>query len=343
MSDTLDSLGMWEATASLPEQVAAAAATAAGCAPVDGSGVRQVVVLGMGGSGIAGDVLAAVAGPRMAVPVVVVKDYAVPASVGPGSLVFAVSFSGDTEEVLAAADQAWAAGARVVAVTGGGELARRAAGHGAPVVPVPGTIPQPRAALGALAVPALVVLEGAGLLPGASALVAAAHDQLARRRDRLSAPGNVAASVAATIGRTLPLVHGSVGASGVAAMRWKTQVNENAKSPAFFAVHPELGHNELAGWGQHGDVTRQLITLVVLRHPGEGPRLARRIDLVTEILREVVAGVATVVAEGEGTLAHLLDLCLVGDMVSLHLAAAAGIDPGPVPILGQLKQALRTS
>src|SRR5580704_8379459 len=154
----VDSLGMFATTAALPEQAAAAAGAATGLEGLpDHEYVEQVVVLGMGGSGIAGDVMVAVAGPFLPVPVVVVKSYDLPDFVGPGTLVFALSFSGDTEETVEAAGEAAAAGANVVAVTAGGELARLAAEWGSPAVPVPGDIPQPRAALGAMAIPPLIV------------------------------------------------------------------------------------------------------------------------------------------------------------------------------------------
>jgi glucose/mannose-6-phosphate isomerase len=123
----------------------------------------------------------------------------------------------------------------------------------------------------------------------------------------------------------------------VAAARWKTQVNENANAPAFWNTYPELCHNEVQGWGQHGDVTRQLITLVNLRHEFEHPHVARRFDVVRPLLDEVVAGIEDVWAEGEGQLAQLLDLVLVGDFVSLELAAQEGIDPGPIDALNQVK------
>ncbi len=329
---------MWGATLGLPEQVAAAAAAAAGVT-VPGA-VGHVAVCGMGGSGIAGDVLAAVAAPQMAVPVTVVKGYEVPASVATGTLCLCVSFSGDTEETASAAEAAAAQGARVVAFTGGGALGALADERGWPVVPVAPGIPQPRAALGALAVPPLVVLQSAGLLGGVDDQVAATVAQLERRRDGLDGPDDPARRAAEAIGRTFALVHGS-GPGAVAAQRWKTQINENAKAPAFWAALPELCHNELAGWGQHGDVTRQVITLVTLAHPGEHPQVARRRRLVTEILREVVAGVVEVEGAGDGPLAQLFDLAFVGDVASLYLAAAEGLDPGPVPVLGELKDALR--
>ncbi len=339
----VDSLHMWEATLSLPEQVAAAVEAARGLEglpPHDQ--VEHVVVLGMGGSGIAGDVLVAAALPFLPVPVTVVKGYAPPDYVGPGSLVFAMSFSGDTEETVEAAAQAFEAGAALVVVSSGGELGRLAGEWQVPVVPVPPDIPQPRAALGAMAVPPLVVLEELGLFPGATRWVELAARQLRRRRDELGRPGSVAEEVARRIGRTIPLVHSSHAIGAAAALRWKTQVNENAKAPAFWNVLPEVCHNEVAGWGQHGDVTRQVVTLVNLRHDAEHPQVQRRFDLVADVLREVVADVVEVRAAGDGELAQLFDLTLVGDAVSLHLAAEAGVDPGPVPVLGEIKERLRT-
>ncbi|MGH8988119.1 MAG: bifunctional phosphoglucose/phosphomannose isomerase [Acidimicrobiales bacterium] len=339
----IDSLGMWDATAAGPEQMEAAIERSAEVDLGDLASAgpfSSVVVCGMGGSGIAGDVLAALAAPRSGVPVQVVKGYRLPEHVGASTLVFAVSCSGDTEETLAATKEAQTRRARVVAVSGPGELADLAAGAGWPLVPVPDDIPQPRAGLGALSVPLLVTLDRLGLLVGMRELLRDAARVVAGSRDGLVKPGNAAQDLAKRIGRTIPLVHGTTGPTGVAAMRWKTQVNENAKSPAFFSFQPELCHNEVVGWGQHGDVTRQAISVVVLRSPGEHPRVARRAQLVEELMTEVVANVLDVRTDAVSDVAALFDLVLLGDFVSLHLAGAEGVDPGPAPVLGEVKQCL---
>jgi glucose/mannose-6-phosphate isomerase len=197
----------------------------------------------------------------------------------------------------------------------------------------------PRAGLGALAVPLLSMVERVGLFPGASAWVDAAVTQLRARRDALVA-GDAAQRIARSIGRTVPLVFGAGPLGAVAAQRWKAQVNENAKAPAFAATIPELCHNEICGWGQHGDVTRQVFTLVELRHDEEHPQELRRFELVRDIMAEVVHDVIEVRAVGEGPLAQLFDLTLIGDFVSLHMAAQEGIDPGPIPVLEDIKRAL---
>jgi len=209
-------------------------------------------------------------------------------------------------------------------------------------VPIPDDIPQPRAGIGALAIPPLVVLEDIGLFPLASRWIDLAVDQLSRRRDALLAEDDEASTLARRIGRTVPLIHGGGAIGATAAARWKTQVNENANAPAFWGTSPELCHNEIQGWGQHGDVTRQLFTVVDLRHEFEHPQLTRRFAVVKELLEEVVAGVEEVRAGGEGQLAQLLDLILIGDVTSLHLAAQEGLDPGPVPALERMKAELKS-
>jgi glucose/mannose-6-phosphate isomerase len=338
--DVLDSLDMFGLAAGFPEQVAEAATSAARVEGLPGADeVANVLVLGMGGSGIGGDVLAAVGGPFVPVPIVVSKGYAPPSFVGPGTLCFAVSFSGNTEETIEAAQAAASAGARMVVVTAGGALGELAPEWQAPQVPLPADIAMPRAALGAVSVPLIVLLEKVGLFPGASGWVDAAVAQLAARRDALVA-GDAAARIARTIDRTMPLVFGAGPIGGVAAARWKAQVNENAKAPAFAGTLPEVCHNEITGWGQLGDMTRQVFTLVELRHDEEHPQELRRFELVRDLMAEVVHEVVEVRAEGEGPLAQLFDLTLVGDYVSLHMAAQDGVDPGPVPVLDDLKRAL---
>ena len=342
----VDSLGMFELAEGLPEQVEAAVAAARGLDGLpDASEIEQIVVLGMGGSGMAGDVLSAAASSLLPVPVVVVKSYECPAFVGEGTLVFAISASGNTEETIQSASDAAVAGARMVVVTGGGELAHLANSWGAPLIAVPNDIPQPRAAIGAMAMPPIVVLEEIGLFRGAVYWIDAAIDQLKRRRDALARAGeaSAAAEVARRIGTTIPLMSGGGAVGATAAQRWRTQINENAKAPAFASAHPELCHNEVCGWGQHSDLTRWSVSSVALRHDGEHPQVSRRFELVAELMAGDVADQIEVHAEGDGDLAQLMDLILFGDYVSLWMAAEAGVDPGPVEALVELKRRLSGS
>lgn len=340
--ERLDTLGMFDATAALPEQVEQAAATARdACGNLPShDDIENVVVLGMGGSGIAGDVVREVAGPFMPVPVVVHKGYGIPNFINENTLVFAVSFSGNTEETVEAATDAASAGGRLVVISHGGELAELADQWNAMHVSVADGIPMPRAGIGAVSIPPLVILDRLGLFPGADSWIASAVEQLKVRRDQLIADGNPADKLARRIGIELPLIYGGGGLGGLAAQRWKTQFNENAKVAAFSNQVPELTHNEIAGWGQHGDVTRQVFRLINLRHDFEHPQIMRRFDFIEEFVEEVVAHIEEVRAEGEGALAQLFDLVLFGDFTSLYAAERAGLDPGPVGILDEIKARL---
>jgi glucose/mannose-6-phosphate isomerase len=342
-----DSLGFVEAVRGLPEQLRAAHDSGAGVdvSRLGSAGdLDNIVVLGMGGSGIAGDVLAAAATPDLPVPVSVLKQYRVPGFVGPRTLAFALSYSGNTEETLEMARGASDAGAVLVTVSRGGELADLAAERGGLHVVCPGNVPAPRAALGALVAPLFVVLGRLGVLQDADACLTAAHRQLVARREKcrpeVDGAANPAREVARRIGTTIPLFYGGGALGAVAAMRWKFDVNENAKAPAFWAAYPDLDHHEICGWGQHGDVTRQLFTLVELRHDFEHPQLARRFAVTREIIEETLVQVLEVRAGGDGRLAQVLDLMYIGDWATTYLALDHDVDPGPIDAIAQLKRAL---
>jgi glucose/mannose-6-phosphate isomerase len=341
----LDTLGMWEATIAQPERALAALSASSDvlthvALPPPGA-IRSVVVFGMGTSATAAEFVAAYAADRSSVPLAVGNGYAAPAFVGPDTLAFAISHSGDTEETRAAAAEAVERGAHLVVVAGGGALSNTATSLGLPFFRVPAGWPAARTALAALAIPVLATLSHVGLIDDVGPPLRAALAAWQQRRDALVAPESPPEEVARHIGRTIPLVYGSTGVSGVAARHWKNQVNENAKTPAFFAVQPELSHNEVVGWGQHGDVTRQVLTLVTLRHRTEHPQLARRFDLVLEATDEVMANVIPVWAQGDDDLARFFDHAFFGDLVSLHLAGREGIDPGPAPARRDVEAGLR--
>ena len=358
----IDSLDMAQAVADLPEQMEAALASAhAAQAALDGSRIANVIVMGMGGSGVAGDIVSALAAPLMAVPVTVAKGYACPAFVGPNTLAIAVSFSGNTEETLEATAAAHSAGASVVAVTSGGRLAELAGEWGAPLCQVDPALPMPRAAVGAISVAPLVALEQAGLLSGVADWVGAAVAQLRVRRDaangsasdgdaheRSADDGDAADSSAgcegliAEIGqgRMLPVFYGGGDLGIVAAGRAKAQINENAKIPAYASAMPELCHNELAGWDQAGRLADgSQLAVFSLRHSFEHPQIGRRYEFTQRVFDSVRIAVphAELRAAGDGPMAQLFDLIYQVDVLSLRVAAAVQRDPGPIPVLTELK------
>jgi glucose/mannose-6-phosphate isomerase len=336
-----DSEHMLACSAALDEQVSGAVDAFGSLEGLpDITDLHAVVVMGMGGSAVAGEVLAAYSAPRSELPVVILNEAEGPRFLGPRTLLFAVSFSGNTEETLAVTETAISSGTPVVAVSTGGELEELAISKGLPFIPVAAAVPQPRAAAGATIVALLLAAEQLGMFGQARQDLAAAVSQLSLRRRDAESGGGVAREIARRIGRTIPLLHGAHGLGAVAARRWKTQINENAKSPAFFGAQPEVCHNEVCGFGQHGDVTRQILSLVNLRTGLEGGTVDRRFAIFAEMADEALASVIEVEGSGESELARFFDLVMIGDFVSLHLAASEGIDPGPVPALVEMKQRL---
>lgn len=350
-----DSIGMAAATEALPAQLNAALAGAhAVDASPDGTrtdgDINNVVIMGMGGSGIAGDVVTALAAPLMRVPVTVVKGYECPAFVGSGTLAIAVSFSGNTEETVEAVTNARDAGAAVVAVTSGGRLAELAREWEAPLYPVDAGIPMPRAAVGAISVAPLVALERAGLLAGVSGWVNATVAQLRARQHASAADPSLAfddeiGGVIAEIGMgdLLPVFYGGGALGLVAAGRAKSQVNENAKLPAYASAMPELCHNELAGWDLAGRLADgSPLAVFALRHRFEHSQIRRRYEYTQRVLADARIAVpyCELHAAGEGPMAQLFDLVYQVDVLSLRIAAAARRDPGPVTLLTGLKDFL---
>ena len=331
-----DSLGMREAVFALPEQLAAAtrSLTVTGSLPSHDD-IANVLVLGTGAAGWVGDLLAAVAGPFMPVPLVVHKGFEPPSFVDSSTLVVAISASGDSPETVAAATTCVEAGAQLFVVTSGGRLGALADSREAPTVflPIAASPIPPRTRVGALAVPVLKAFDTLGFFPGARDWIGAAVDQLRARRDELAAEDNMAIDLARIIAGTMPLIYGGGVLGGVAAARWKAQVNQSAKTPAWTGELPDVVHGEVAGWGQHGDITRQVFSLVNLRHDDEAPELSEQFLAVETWTDEVMANLLTVRAAGEGPLAQLFDLALIGDVVALELAERAGIDPGPTPAI----------
>jgi glucose/mannose-6-phosphate isomerase len=343
-----DSLGVLDALRGAPEQLAAAHESTRLTCDVRGlpgpDDFDNIVIMGMGGSGIVGDIVQAVGTGSLPLPVTVLKYYRTPAFVGPRTLAFAISYSGETEETLEMAHGALDAGATLVTLASGGALAELGQDRGALHVPCAPGLPSTRFALGTLVAPLFVLLFKLRLLPEAHAVAVKAQEQLKRRCAQcvpeIDAPKNPARELARKIGRTIPLVHGAGGLGAVAAMRWKQSINETAKAPAFWNVYPELDHNEICGWAQHGDVTRQVFTLIQLRHGLEHQQLEARVRITIDMLQEAFVQVLSFEAQGEGRLAQVLDLIYVGDWVAAYLALDHDVDPGPVDAINELKTAL---
>jgi glucose/mannose-6-phosphate isomerase len=313
-------------------------AESAGIAARDAPG--GLVVCGMGGSAIGGDLAAAALGDRATRPITTVRGYALESWAGPDGLVLCASYSGNTEEVLACFEAAGAAGARRVALTTGGKLAEAARAEDVPVIGVPAGM-QPRAAVVYMTVGALECAALCGASPGVHSEIDTAADLLGQLVEEWG-PGAPEDSQAKTIARvlqgTLPVVHGA-GPTSAPARRMTTQLNENAKAAAFWSELPEANHNQICGW-RRGRALAPL-SAVFLEDADQHPRLSDRIELTAAELERAGAEAVRVEARGDSRLERVLSLVLLGDLVSVYLAVLEGIDPTPVEAIESFKAALR--
>ena len=303
---------------------------------------RNLVVTGLGGSAIGGDILRTWTLARLGIPLLVNRDYELPGFVNQDTLVVAVSYSGQTEETLAAYQQAIDRGAQVIVVTSGGRLADMAAQDDSAVVKIPGGL-SPRAASGYLFAPLALILEELGLIEGAVRELAETVQVLLAVREDIhpgaEGPDNQARLIAQDLQGNLPVIWGSSARSEIAAMRWKTQINENAKSPAYFNSFPELNHNEIVGFEEPADLLARWV-VIILRDPEDNSRVQRRMDISTGIIRRQIQKIIEVQARGESWLARFYSLVYVGDYASYYLAQAYGINPTPVAVIDYLKAEL---
>jgi glucose/mannose-6-phosphate isomerase len=332
-----DSLSLWKALYDLPDHLLYGISQEIKELP-EHQDIENVVILGMGGSGIVGDIVYALGKEIISVPVITVKDYEIPGFVDTGSLVIAISFSGNTEETLEATQQSFEAGSALVVISKGGELGQIAKSFKLPYVKLPNDITQPRAAVGAMAACVLKILDQTSLLPGSVSWLEKSAQYLIKNRDVII---ESAKELAKELLDSFPLIYGATGIGEVVAKRLKNQINENVKAPAFYSTYPELCHNELAGWGQLGDLSRQIIYLVQIVANNEHPQVLERISWVSERLIESVKGQYLLKAKSDNDFTALFELIMLVDAVSLWMAGYLGIDPGPVPALDELKAYLR--
>jgi glucose/mannose-6-phosphate isomerase len=303
----------------------------------------DVLLLGMGGSGMAARVGKLIADGE-GVPVHVHQSYGVPAWAAQRKpLVVAVSYSGNTEETLSGVERAVDLGLPLAVVAAGGRLRDIAVDRGAPIIEVPGGM-MPRAALGYQAGAVLRLLGASGAIPDPRA----ALEESATTVDELLGGGEGAGTrlggdLAEGLDGRLSIIYGGTGAAALAAARWKAQINENAKMPAYANEIPELNHNEIEGWGTLHDFGRRAVAIVMLSDPLAHPRVRLRTDITMDVVSDRVGIAGTVVAQGSSVLARLFSLIAVGDVASVALANRAGVDPTPIPILEDFKRRLKES
>jgi glucose/mannose-6-phosphate isomerase len=345
LAERLDSKNVLDAVERFPAQCREAWAIGKSASGLpDAAGLDSAVVLGMGGSGVSGDVVQAVVEPRLPLTLRVIKSYGpLPEWVGRNTLVFAVSYSGSTEETIEALQEAHERGCRAVAISSGGPIEEIAREFAIAHVAIPAGL-QPRASLGYLTLPILAVLETMGIVPDLATDFEEALkvlESLADRCDRgRPLSDNPAKDLARRIVGRVPVIYGGFGVGATAAYRFKCDLNEYGKTPAFWNVLPELDHNEIVGWDRLSELTSESFVLILLRNATEHARVSLRFEATRRLIESHFNEVVEVEAEGSSALSHLLSLVLVTQLAAIYVGLAYGVDPGPVEVIQKLKSEL---
>ena len=338
----LDPSGMRHRLRGLPNQFRQVpGAVAQASIPGDFASVRHVVVAGMGGSAIGGDLVADLAHLGLAPPITTWRDYDMPAFVDQQTLVLACSYSGETEETLSAFRRAIAQKAKVVVLTSGGALRREAQEAGAPVIPIDYE-GEPRCAIGYSFLGPLLAMAALGLVPSQSDPLAEAINALEELVPIIAEDSpqvdNSAKQLASELAGRLPVVYGGGIFIGLA-RRWKTQFNENAKVWAFTDLLPEAHHNSVVGY-QLPEGTRSQAFVLLLRPQPLHPRLALRYRITTDLLQGAQIPFRIVEGQGSSPLSQTLTALVVGDYTSYYLALLQGVDPSPVTAIDSVRRRL---
>lgn len=312
----------------------------------DIAGVRNIVVVGMGGSAIGGDLVRSYLAGRLMVPFVVCRNYQLPEFVDDETLVIASSYSGNTEETLAAVDDALGRKAMLVAMTTGGMLSEVARLNGIPCLMLPQGL-QPRAALGYSFVPLLVLMEKLGFIKDVAKDINSTIEWLKHERELhiedLPASDNAAKFVATHVHGKIPIIYCGPTLTDSVGVRWKGQLCENSKALAFANQYAEFNHNELVGWSEALKPIAKHLIVIQLHDSDDHPRIKRRMEIVRELIEKLGVPVIEIESTGETPLQRMFSLIQYGDFVSYYLAILNGVDPTPVDAIEQLKKALVTA
>ncbi len=341
--EAIDSQDMLAEIDGLPEQLRTAWEAGQQLPLPDGDGINQVVVAGMGGSAIGADLLAAYVAPIAKVPIIVWRNYDLPAFVaGPDTLVIASSHSGNTAETLSAFEQAIERGARLMAITTGGQLAELAEEHGGSLWQFDHG-GQPRAAIGFSFGLLLAAMDRLGFIPEQESLVESAVGDMQRQQKKLAAEVPVAENPAKRMaGQLIDRWPTIIGADFLApvARRWRTQIAELAKAVAQFEELPEADHNMVAGVEAPESVFGQTMVVFLLANNLD-PRNLQRTQVTRELLMVEGFNTDAIEAMGETRLAQQWTSLHFGDYASYYLAMAYGVDPTPVYAIEDLKERLK--
>jgi len=339
---SIDRSGMYELLRTFPGQAREAVAIgAASRIRINPRPITSIVLTGLGGSAIGGDLLRSYLAGELRVPFLVNRHYRLPHFVGPRTLVIVSSYSGNTEETIAAHREALRRKAKILCITSGGATLRMARHSKSPCVVIPPGRP-PRTALAYSFFPLLEILTRSGFAHSKEAEVRETIALLERLAGVYANPdetANRAMSLAALLRGELGVVYSSTEHFDAVGTRWRGQISENAKALFFGNVLPEMNHNELVGWRV---LTRLMseMRVFLLRDRGDHRRVQMRMEITKEILSACCPHVTEVWSEGKSLLARMFSLICLGDWVSYYLAILHGVDPTPVEVITRLKEEL---
>jgi glucose/mannose-6-phosphate isomerase len=309
--------------------------------PEDYKDIDKIVILGMGGSAIAGDMLKSLLLPAIKQSIHVSREYTVPFFIDEKTLVIACSYSGNTEETLTAFGKVLEQKCKKLAITGGGKLKKTAESSQVPVFVIEHRSP-PRAALGYGLMPLIAFLRNLDIIKpkmfDIPAMIETLNRLLTGWRLEISQQSNIAKKIALGIHGKIAVIYGDE-LIGEAGHRWKTQINENAKSWAFYEMLPELDHNSVVGY-QFPPEIAPMLYVVFLRTANANDRTLFRYQLTSELLQRNKIDFTMLDAAGGDNLNRLMSLVYLGDWVSYYLAILNAIDPTPVTAIDYLKEML---
>jgi glucose/mannose-6-phosphate isomerase len=294
--------------------------------------IKNIIISGMGGSGIGGNIVSEAVASKVTIPIIVNKDYALPNFVGKNTLVIISSYSGDTEETVKALNEAITLESKIVCISSGGKISEIATKKNIDLILIPKGMP-PRAAIAYSIVQLLHILNFYTIISysfknnllAAIELIDAEENNMIRD----------AKETAKLLSDKLPVIYGIAGMESVA-IRFRQQLNENAKMLCWHNVFPELNHNELQGWSEDNSN----IAVIILRNHNDAPRTSKRIEISSDIIRHHDVTVREVYSKGNTPLERILYLIHWGDWVSYFIAELKNIDPMDIRTITYLKSEL---
>ncbi|MFH1752871.1 MAG: bifunctional phosphoglucose/phosphomannose isomerase [Candidatus Omnitrophota bacterium] len=304
---------------------------------------NKIVFCGLGGSAIGADLIRSYVAKVCRLPIIVNRDYTLPAFVDDKTLLIVSSYSGNTEETLSAYDEGRKRGANIVAITTNGKLKENTQKDKVPCIMIPAGLP-PRCALGYSSIPVLVLLSKLGVISDNENEIEKTSDLLAELYKAELAPDidpgkNISKRIARELFGKYAIIYGANQHTDCAATRWRGQLAENSKAISSTHLFPEMNHNEIVGWANPKDLMKDL-AVVILRDKGDHPRVAKRMDISASIINKVGTKIIEISSRGDSLLGRIFSLIYIGDFVSFYLAILNDVDPTPVDSVMYLKSEL---